>query len=236
MSILIGIVLFATAFLVLYWVFYGQRRYNEMLNPKRKTELKAMIFDFDGVLIDSFDRQHSVFNDLKTQYGLKKLDKGTFKKQLWGNSLEVNAKKIFSGIDLKDIRKKYVAATKKHKEEGRIMEGANKVLGKIKEKKLKIGLVTNTTRERATNDLKFYKLSRYFETVVTADDVEKPKPYPDSILKACKNLNVEPDEIMYIGDTKNDYKAGKAAGAFVVGFNTHGDLTVGKLTDLLRLL
>ena len=121
-------------------------------------------------------------------------------------------------------------------EKGKLMENTKEVLKTIREKKIKIGLVTNTTKIRTMNELKFHKIRNLFDAVVTADDVEKPKPYPDPILKACEKLNVMPDEVMYIGDTKYDYKAGKSAGAFVVGFNTHGDLMISNLNDILQLL
>ena len=45
-----------------------------------------------------------------------------------------------------------------------------------------------------------------------------------------------PDETIYVGDTKNDYKAGKSAGCFVVGFKTHGDLIISDLKAILELL
>ena len=124
----------------------------------------------------------------------------------------------------------------KHMDKGKLMKNAKEVLNKIKEKKLKIGLVTNTTTKRAEAELKFHKVRELFDVVVTADDVERPKPYPDPILKACELLGVQADEIMYVGDTTNDYKAGKSAGAFVIGFNTKGDLIISELRNILELL
>ena len=45
-----------------------------------------------------------------------------------------------------------------------------------------------------------------------------------------------PDEAILVGDTKNDYNAGKAAGCFVVSLNTDGDLLIDELDDLLELV
>jgi len=234
--IFIGIIIIVTAILALYWVFYGQRKHNEMLNPKRKTKLKAILFDLDGVIVDSFERQFVVFNELRKNYGLKIVSKDEFKRKVWGFSLDVSAEIYFKKQDYEKLHDVYNSLVKKHQKEGKLMEGAKEVLEAIKKKKIKIGLVTNTTKERAEGDLKLHKIRNFFDTVVTADDVEKPKPYPDPILKACKKLNVMPDEVMYVGDTKNDYKSGKSAGAFVIGFNTHGDLMISKLNDILQLL
>jgi len=56
------------------------------------------------------------------------------------------------------------------------------------------------------------------------------------VIKLCEKLNVMPDETILVGDTKNDYKAGKGAGCFVVGLNTDGDLVIDKLSDMLGLV
>ena len=232
----LGIIIVGTAFLGLYWVLYGQGKYNDMFVPKRKTKLKAVLFDLDGVIIDSFERQNTVFNDLRAKFGLKEIDEKEFRKKLWGNSLEVNAKNYFKEQDLKELHIAYDNLVKKHVDKSKLMDRAKDVLETIKKKKIKIGLATNTTAERAANDLGFHKIKHYFDAIVTADDVEKPKPYPDPIIKLCEKLNVMPDETIFVGDTKNDYKAGKAAGCFVVGINTNGDLVIDKLRDLMDLV
>lgn len=236
MSILITAIVIGSALLAFYWIFHGQSKYNDMLIPKRKTELKAILFDLDGVLIDSFERQYVVFNDLRKKFGLKKINKGEFRKKIWGNSLEANAKNYFNGKDLKELHLDYDNLVKKHTYKSKLLHRAKEVLKTIKDKNIKIGLATNTTKQRTTNDLRSHKIKDYFDAIVTADDVEKPKPYPDSIIKLCQKLNVMPDETIFVGDTPNDYKAGKAAGCFVVGLNTHGDLIISKLSDLLELV
>jgi beta-phosphoglucomutase-like phosphatase (HAD superfamily) len=56
-------------------------------------------------------------------------------------------------------------------------------------------------------------LAKYFEKVVTRDDVERLKPRPDLLLKVAELFNVSPDRIVYIGDSINDYRAAVEAGA-----------------------
>lgn len=236
MNLFLTSVIAISAALALYWVFYGQRKYNEMLHPRKKTELKAVVFDLDGVIVDSFERQCTVFNELREKYGFKPMKKDAVKGGWWGNSLEVNAKLFFKGVELEKLRKEYNDMVIKHMDKGKLMKDAKEVLDGIREKKLKTGLVTNTTTKRAEAELRFHKVRELFDVVVTADDVERPKPYPDPILKACELLGVQADEIMYVGDTTNDYKAGKSAGAFVIGFNTKGDLIISELRNILELL
>lgn len=236
MALILTLLIIITALMVLYWVFYGQRKHDELMNPKRKTELKAIIFDLDGVLIDSLDRQHFIFNELRKKYKLKEFTKEEFKNKMWGSSLKVNAKNYFEKQDFEKFHKVYNDLVRKHVDKGKLFSDTKKVLEAIKKNNIKIGLVTNTTRDRAINDLKFNNIQDYFETVVSGDDVEKPKPFPDPILKACEALKVEPDETIYVGDTKTDFKAGKSAGCFFVGMNIHGDLIISRLDGLLELL
>ncbi|MAE42922.1 hypothetical protein CMO93_04065 [Candidatus Woesearchaeota archaeon] len=236
MSLILTAMIVVTAFLALYWVFYGQRKHNEMMNPKRKTELKAILFDLDGVIIDSFEAWFSVFNQLRKKYNLKEISKEEFRKKVWGGSVERDAKEFFNNLDPKVLKKEYEKLMGKNAKKTKLNGDAEKVLKAIKHKKFKIGLVTNSPGSIVNKILNFHKIDKYFDVVITADDVEKAKPYPDPILKACEKLKVMPDEIMYVGDTKIDYKAGKSAGAFVVGLNTHGDLVISRLRDLLQLL
>ena len=236
MSALIAIILVVTSFLALYWAFYGQRKYNEMLNPKRKTELKAIIFDLDGVIINSFDAWLHVFNKTRRHFKLKELTKEEFRRKAWGKILDTELKKNFPDKNIKEIKDQYKALIAKSIDKIKLLPGSKDVLLEIKKKNIRIGLVTNNFRKPVKKILELHKIGKYFDAIVAEEDVEMPKPYPDGILKACKKLNVQPDEIIYVGDRENDYKAGKAAGAFVVGLNTKGDLIISQLKDLLQLL
>jgi len=118
----------------------------------------------------------------------------------------------------------------------RLFPDVEEVLRTIKKKKIKIGLATNNRIRLTTKVLKHYKIFKYFDAIVTRDDGLKPKPYPDPILKVCEKLNVMPDETIYVGDTKNDYKAAKSAGCLVVGVNSQGDLVIDEVSDILDLV
>jgi len=236
MTLFLTIVIVATGFLALYWVFMGQRKYNEMFFPKRKTKLKAILFDMDGVIIDSFEASYSIFNDLRKIRNLGKMDREEYRKKAWGKFIGENAKKYLKIESMKEVDAEYKKSVSKHKLAAKLMPDAEKVLQIIKKKKIKVGLVTNTVRNFTLEILKKHKIRHYFDAIVTGDDVEKPKPYPDPVIKLCEKLKVDPDETMLVGDTKNDYKAGKSAGCFVVGLNTDGDLVIDKLSDLLDLV
>jgi len=166
---------------------------------------------------------------------MKEVNKEQFKKNTWGTSVEHDLK-YFKNVSKEELEEKYKKTMLKYIHKVKLMPDAEKVLKTIKKKKIKIGLVTNSFNDIVSKILKYHKINNYFNSIVTADDVEKLKPYPDPVIKLCEKLNVMPDEAILVGDTKNDYKAGKGAGCLVVGLNTDGDLVIDKLSDMLELV
>ena len=148
MSLTIAIILFVTAFLALYWVFYGQRKYNEMLNPKRKTELKAIIFDLDGVIIDSFEAWFHVFNQTRRHFKLKEFSKKEFEKKAWGKVLSTELEKSFPGKKDWEVKEVYRALIIKAIPKIKMLPGSREVLHEIKKKGIKIGRVPPAPRQR----------------------------------------------------------------------------------------
>ncbi len=236
MSIFLGLVIVGTGILALYWIFYGQRKYNETFVPKKNVELKAILFDLDGVLIDSFDAWHNVFNDLRKTINLKPISKEEFKKAAWGGFATKKSRKYLNYKEITDFKEEYSKSAEKHTKTIKLMTGAREIIQKVKDKKIKIGLVTNTLRAQAEEILDRLGVKSSFDSIVAGGDVHRLKPYPDPVIKLCKNLGVGPQEAILVGDTQNDYKAGKSAGCVVVGFNTKGDLMISRLEDLEQLL
>jgi len=76
--------------------------------------------------------------------------------------------------------------------------------------KFKIAVMTNASRIQLDKRLEI--LGKDFAVVVSRDDVQNKKPAPDGLLKICKELNIDPKEATYIGDSSWDIQAAKAAG------------------------
>ena len=70
----------------------------------------------------------------------------------------------------------------------------------------------------------------------TTDQVLRGKPDPALIFTACKQLDVDPHDVVLIGDTHADVEAGSAAGCPVIGVNVTGDFTVSNLREIVDLL
>lgn len=192
--------------------------------------VKAVLFDLDGVLIDSASAWLSAFNDTLREFGRDPLSMEEFRNVYWGHGLDVNLKK--SGLrpeSLDYCKERFV----EHMDEIEVISGVERILRWWEGK---TGLVTSTPKRLTKEVLKRFDLRRFFEVIVDGDTVENLKPAPDPILKACEDLDVQPREAVFVGDTESDVKAGRAAGCKIVGFGVSAGYTIEDLLELKEYL
>lgn len=93
-----------------------------------------------------------------------------------------------------------------------LLQGIAALLQVIESKELKWGIVTNKPRRFTQPLIKSMDLDQRAACVVSGDDAPQPKPSPATLLMACEQMNVKPENCIYIGDAERDIQAGKAAG------------------------
>ena len=199
----------------------------------QKREVKAILFDLDGVLMDSIDAWHRTYNGIIEHFNSKPISKKEFK-EIFGNAIEKNVKMI-ADIPAKEANMLAVKYFKKNINYVKIFPETKSVLKKLS-KKIKIALITNTPRKILKSVIRHYKIAKYFNVIVTIDDVKRGKPAPDMALKACKMLKIIPKNAILVGDTKNDMLAGKRAGCITVGYKVKGDYKIDSLKEIHYLL
>ena len=199
-----------------------------------KHKVKAVLFDLDGVLVDSKNAWFHVFNDTLKHFGVKPVSKKWFSK-IFGNTIEKNIK-IFIKITTKEANKLAIKYFAKNRKYVRVFPNSVNVLKKLSNNNVKMALITNTPKRILVPTLRHYKLKKYFKAIVTVDDVKRGKPAPDMALKACRMLKVRPKNTILVGDTKNDMIAGKRAGCITVGYTIKGDYMVDKLKEIYKLI
>jgi HAD superfamily hydrolase (TIGR01549 family) len=146
-------------------------------------------------------------------YGRLELSRDFYIRELWGLKSGTRFKGIedLSDSEISEMTDYYHAMRDRNIDETKVFPHVFKVLTSLREKRLKLGLVTSTYRDRALAILERFSLISFFDVVVGGDEVE-PKPSPEPILLACKKLQLQPHDVLYIGDTMADIEAGISSG------------------------
>jgi HAD superfamily hydrolase (TIGR01662 family) len=187
--------------------------------------LKAIIFDLDGTLTNlTFDYKKAkaevISFLINSKVDEKILDEN---KSIYLNiEAAINyIKKEFSEEYAKIIKEIAFEIVDKYERQeiGKtsLNDGALDLINCIKSKGMKIAICTNNSSYTTLSILNELNIINLIDVIITRDDVEKLKPYPDPLLLACKKLNINPNEALYIGDSIVDLLTAKAAGiAFIL--------------------
>ena len=186
------------------------------------SQLKAVIFDLDGLLVDTEPLWKKAYGIWLKEHNAKN-DLAIYKKMI-GRGLRENmvlAKK-YLGVkgeveellrDLRGILYKLVSQKKDI-----LMPGVLELLPKLGSYKLAV-TTGGHDKQGAEKILIDTGIRKYFEAVVSSDDVENGKPAPDVYFEAAKQLGVEPLNCFVIEDSVNGVESGKAAGMKAYGVN-----------------
>jgi len=198
---------------------------------------KAVLFDMDGVIVDSFEAWFKLFNLARKHFGEKEITKEVFTNDVWGGPIERDAKIYFGERSVKEISRFYFDNFEKFYEDMKLFPNAVFVLEELRKKGKKIGLVTNTPKKQTYSLLEHLNLKKYFDAIVCGDEVNRGKPEPDMMILVSERLNVNPEDSVLIGDTKLDMVAGKKAKCYTVGFKINdGDKRIDNLKELLDIV
>jgi putative hydrolase of the HAD superfamily len=177
--------------------------------------IKAVIFDFDGTIIDTETIWFQAYKEvLLEEFGIK-LPLEEFAKII-GTTNEVLFQYIENQVEIKvDPHLIHKLTDQRFLEKKGILdvrEGVRKKLIEAKQLGLKIGLASSSSREWVEGFLRQFELWNYFSVIKTKEDVIKVKPDPALYLKALEDLEVEPQEALAIEDSANGVLSAVEAG------------------------
>lgn len=187
------------------------------------SKLKAVIFDMDGVLVDSEPWHYKIEKILYKELGLNVPDKvhqtylGTAGDFMYGDiksryNLAQSVDELLKWDD--GHRIKYF-----NEIEGLAPNtGVEKLLKELKDCGVRTAVATSSTPGVVDVVLKKCNLSRYFDHVVTTEHAGKSKPEPDVYLLATEKLGIKPVECLVIEDSANGIKAAKSANIFCIAY------------------
>lgn len=175
---------------------------------------KGIIFDFDGLIIDTETPQFNAFNELFNAYNTE------LPIELWLNEVGTDSdfdsiayleKKLGVSVDRSKIRKKIKHNIQKKINSQELRENMIEFLDAAKEMDFKIGLASSSNFKWVNHFLKKFAIKGYFDSIKTSNDVELVKPDPELYLKVAEELQLHPTDCLVFEDSVNGLKAAKSA-------------------------
>ena len=185
------------------------------MSPMEKG-VKALVFDMDGVLLDSESICDQIWELLADQMGLPDIQAAAAENR--GCNEALMAKNLIARYGEGFDCKKFFADFRVHFNEIENTKGipllpyVQETLDYLKSRGYRLALATSTRRSTATRQLKAVGIYDFFEASTFGDEVEHSKPAPDIYLKAARELGVEPDFCAGIEDSPNGIISVHSAG------------------------
>ena len=195
---------------------------------------EAVLFDLDGTLVDTAPEFVAVIQSMRLAKGLKPLADSVIR-----NKVTNGADTMVTLITDEAVGSPAYAATRDQflsqyeqalGTSARIYPGLREMIANLGQQGVKWGVVTNKRRRFAEPLMAAMALQPANYALVTPCDVQHPKPHPEAIELACRELGVAATGSVYIGDHKRDIEAGRAAGCITVAA-AYGYLEPGEIAD-----
>ncbi|HLZ14959.1 MAG TPA: HAD family phosphatase [Candidatus Saccharimonadales bacterium] len=177
---------------------------------------KAVLFDMDGVIVDSEPLHVAAFRATLKRYG-HDLSEEQYKQHFAGRTDEAGFKQYFDfigeNVDLPTIMDEKARAYLELAADQLVpYPGVVEFIRDLAARKVPLALVTGSLRAEAEVTLKAFGLTDLFKAIVAAEDISQSKPHPQGYLKGAKALGSEPADCIVIEDAPSGVKAAKAAG------------------------
>ena len=198
----------------------------------KQKELKAALFDLDGVVFDT-EPQYTIFwGSVCRQYhpehpGLEQEIKGSTLTQIYerwfSGSLETAREDVTSRLNDYEQQMYYD-----------FLDGFEQLIRDLHNHGVKTAVVTSSNMPKMESVYRYQPAFKsLFDAILTSEDFERSKPDPDCYLKAAERLGVKKDECIVFEDSFNGLRSGRAAGMKVVGLaTTNSAESISGLSDI----
>ena len=193
---------------------------------------KAIIFDFDGVIVDSEPARLNTYVQLfQQQFNreirfdpkalIGKSEKENIRTLLLQNDIVISDQAFTELIRLRSSLLNEIALT-----ELTLIKASEFILSNLNHRHIDLAIVSNSTQPYITRILQYFRLDRLFRTIISIEQVKNGKPHPDSYRLAMNHLNIQPNHCLAIEDSPTGIRAANAAGITCLGLTTSFDQSV----------
>lgn len=194
---------------------------------------RAVIFDMDGVLVDSEPLHIIVESRMLIELGIPLKNEmygkfaGTTSLSMWKTivnefSLDKNPEDLAAENNRRFVKELSIS------DQVQTFDGVVDVLSNLNKKGIPVALASSSSRMIVDAVLNRFNLKHYFNAVVTGSDVQHSKPNPEIFLKAAQRLNIDASMCIVVEDSPNGVNAALAAGMGCIGFaseKNHHDIS-----------
>jgi phosphoglycolate phosphatase len=197
--------------------------------------IKVLILDCDGVMFDSKEANRAFYNEFLKSLGQREMDEEELEFVHASTGPEALAYLLKKrGLDPSEVLKEgsinYDRFIPLMKPEPHLYELLKRLPSTIKR-----SVLTNRTTTIGAV-LEHFGLREYFDLVVSAKDVERPKPHPDGLIKILQHFSANPQEALFVGDTLRDAEASSRANIPFVAYKNPSLPAQYHINDLLDIL
>ena len=175
--------------------------------------LRGVLFDWDGTLIDSYHADTSaylaMFKEMGISWGLAELERHYSPNWYHVYRAAKLPRKLWSEAD-----RAWRAHYAKHRPQ--LISGARRVLETVRHTH-RLGLVTSGDRDRVVRQLREFRLTRLFAARVCSGDTRRKKPHPAPLRLALRQMGLEAQCCVYVGDAPQDVEMARRAGVLAIG-------------------
>lgn len=187
--------------------------------------LKAVIFDMDGVIIDSEPIHKEVEKKIFKKFGANISEEehnsyiGMTSMGMW-NEIKVrhNFKQSFSVEELIEMEVKNYIELIQSNRNIKPINGVVELIDELHKNNIKLAIASSAVRKSIETVVDMFELEKYFEIRISGEDIKNGKPAPDIFLVAARHLGVKPKDCIVVEDSKNGVQAAKEAGMKCIGF------------------
>jgi phosphoglycolate phosphatase len=180
----------------------------------------ALVFDLDGTLVDSLPDLRAALNEMLRGLARHELSADQVRRMIGDGThalVERALRATGEVAELENAHQRFLTfyqATPTRL--SRLYPHVATTLRSLTESGARLGICTNKQQTATFAVLEGFNIAKYFEVIVGGDVVRFRKPDPRHLLAALEQLGASPDEAVMVGDSENDYAAGRGAGAAVI--------------------